>query len=196
MQEIKDQDQEDRDSDASATGSVRIKDDVDTDDDEYSENGHSPRKSSKVTFSNALPSPDDSENGAMLSPLGAPSPPRSPLSDGDQGSEDDDDDDQFDGDTDAMAMQQQLISMTKRHTEAIIATHGPDGSNELNKMWSQFVQFKKEMDRPSDAPLAFTVPDKTTPFVELRDMLEAMPFDLANAILREQHQFKCDFYHC
>merc|ERR1719464_889925 len=99
--------------------------------------------------------------------------------------EDDGQEDQFDGD--ALAMQQHLMSMTKQHTQAIIATHGPDGGGEeLNKMWSQFVNFKKEMDRPSDAPLAFTVPDKATPFVELRDMMEALPFDLAAAILREQ----------
>eukprot|EP01084_Bolivina_argentea_P027875 51788_1 len=76
--------------------------------------------------------------------------------------------------------------MTKQHTQAILSRHGPDGSNELNKMWSQFVQFKKGMNRPSDAPLAFTVPDKTLPFVELRDMLEALPFDLSCAILSEQ----------
>merc|ERR1719229_1431280 len=98
----------------------------------------------------------------------------------------DDDDDQFEDNADAMAMQQQLLQMTKRHTQAILDTHGGDGSNELNKMWSQFVQFKKEMDRPSDAPLAFTVPDKARPFVELRDMLETLPFDLSVAILREQ----------
>lgn len=103
---------------------------------------------------------------------------------------DDDDEDEHSGsdhfDGDALAMQQHLRQMTKQHTQAILTKHGADGSNELNKMWSQFVQFKKEMDRPSDAPLAFTVPDKTTPFVELRDMLEALPFDLSCAILREQ----------
>eukprot|EP01084_Bolivina_argentea_P004412 8384_1 len=107
------------------------------------------------------------------------------------GSEESDDDgqediDKFEGDTDALAMQQQLLQMTKQHTQAILTKHGADGSNELNKMWSQFVQFKKGMDRPSDAPLAFTVPDKSSGFVELRDMLEALPFDLSCAILREQ----------
>lgn len=170
------------DYDSDRDDSMIIKSDINTDD-EFSENGHhSPRKSSKVTFGNPLGSADDSEN---LQTLGPPPPPHSPLS-GDDEDDEDDDEDQFDGDTDAMAMQQQLMLMTKRHTQAILATHGPDGSNELNKMWSQFVQFKKEMDRPSDAPLAFTVPDKTTPFVELRDMLEALPFDLSCAILREQ----------
>ena len=44
------------------------------------------------------------------------------------------------------------------------------------------------MGRPSDAPLAFTVPDKTAPFVELRDMMEVLPFNLASAILREQQR--------
>ena len=43
---------------------------------------------------------------------------------------------------------------------------------------------KKEMDRPSDAPVAFTVPDKSSPFAELRDMMEVLPFDLASDILR------------
>ena len=105
-------------------------------------------------------------------------------SNSDDDDDEDGDEDQFDGD--ALAMQQHLAAMTKQHTQAILATHGADGSNELQKMWSQFVQFKKEMDRPSDAPLAFTVPDKAKPFVELRDMLETLPFDLSVAILREQ----------
>ena len=103
--------------------------------------------------------------------------------------EDDDDDqqdiDQFDGD--ALEMVQKLEQLARTHTQAILTKHGAaDGSNELNKMWSQFVRFKKEMDRPSDAPMAYTVPDKTSPFVELRDMLEALPFDLSCAILQEQ----------
>jgi len=119
-------------------------------------------------------------------PIGVVSPEPDQI---DEDDEDEDDgqgaEDQFDGD--ALAMQEHLAAMTKQHTQAIIATHGAEnGSNELNKMWSQFVQFKKEMDRPSDAPLAFTVPDKARPFVELRDMLETLPFDLSVAILREQ----------
>merc|ERR1719203_495830 len=64
------------------------------------------------------------------------------INDEDEEEEDDGDVDQFDGD--ALAMQQHLAAMTKQHTQAIIATHGASGgSNELKKMWSQFVQFKK-----------------------------------------------------
>eukprot|EP00485_Elphidium_margaritaceum_P002329 CAMPEP_0202686954 /NCGR_PEP_ID=MMETSP1385-20130828/2692_1 /ASSEMBLY_ACC=CAM_ASM_000861 /TAXON_ID=933848 /ORGANISM="Elphidium margaritaceum" /LENGTH=1118 /DNA_ID=CAMNT_0049341643 /DNA_START=39 /DNA_END=3395 /DNA_ORIENTATION=+ len=96
----------------------------------------------------------------------------------------DEDDDHFDGD--AAEMQKHLAQLTNQATQAILSKHGPDGSSELNRMWSQFVQFKKEMDRPSDAPLAYTVPDKTSPFVELRDMLDALPYALSLAILQEQ----------
>ena len=135
---------------------------------------------------------DDDDNDDKKNDISEPQPntthPIAFTHDEDDDDDDDDDDqediDQFDGD--ALEMQQQLEALTRTHTKAILTKHGADGSNELNKMWSQFVQFKKDMDRPSDAPLAYTVPDKTSPFVELRDMLEALPFDLSYAILQEQ----------
>eukprot|EP01084_Bolivina_argentea_P234358 394560_1 len=83
------------------------------------------------------------------------------------------------------------ISSYSDHFDVVAMQHtqtndDADGNNGLNKMWSHFVQFTESMDRPIDAPLAFNVPDKTSSYVELRDMLQALPTKLSNTILREQ----------
>ena len=53
-------------------------------------------------------------------------------------------------------------------------------------MWSQFVQFK-EMDRPSDAQLAFTVPTRPRPSWSCATLREALLFDLASPMTAEDN---------
>ena len=115
------------------------------------------------------------------------------TNDDDNKSEDltDDDDDDDDGTkTELRSMMKHMRTLTQKHLDTF--KHGTNKSAEMNKIFSQMAAFKKQIERPSNAPTPFRVADKTRPFIELRDMLEALPYDITKAILTEQEISKND----
>ena len=56
----------------------------------------------------------------------------------------------------------------------------------IQSMIQGFTTGKNAMEKPPNTPSPFPISDSSKPFIELRDLIDCLPFDLAKAVLREQ----------
>ena len=104
-------------------------------------------------------------------------------------SDDDEDDEEFNDDPEFNAMQQQMATMWENEIQKV-SSGGHGGSDGMQQMLESFMHFNHDlnMERPETAPDMFGVPKelREKPYLEVRDLLEALPYNLSFAILREQ----------
>ena len=106
-------------------------------------------------------------------------------------SNDEEDEIDYENDPEAFAMQQEMATMWDAQLTKM-ASVGAGGSDGMQQLMESFMQFNHDLvkERPETAPDMFGLPKelRERPYLELRDVLEALPYNLSDAILREQEQ--------